>query len=91
MDKHVDLRQILSEVFKVKKNDITIDSNVNNIKNWDSLAHVNLIISLENKLNIKLDAKTASRLISVREILKLLKKEGILPISNNFIQEYNTL
>jgi acyl carrier protein len=83
MNKTLDLKQILSETFKIKKEDITIDTDVNNTRKWDSLAHVNLIVNLEEKLNIKLDAKTASRLISVKEIVRLIKKYGFSPVSDD--------
>ncbi|MBW2993468.1 acyl carrier protein [Candidatus Woesearchaeota archaeon] len=91
MDKYIDLKEIISDALNIKKEDISPDIDNDNISEWDSLSHVSLIIKLEEKLNIKLSAKEASRIISMREILKLIKKHDVIPKSEDLQKEYGVL
>jgi len=46
------LKDIFSEVFKVKISEINDKSSPDNVEQWDSLKHTNLIIALEETFNI---------------------------------------
>ena len=47
-----ELNIILSSVFK-KKINLKMNSNKNDIQNWDSLADVNIIVAIEKKIKKK--------------------------------------
>ena len=49
------LFKIVAEVFDVRFSLININSNSNNIKNWDSLGMINLISEIEQEFSIKFD------------------------------------
>ena len=46
------LKDIFSEVFKIKISEINDKSSPDNVEQWDSLKHTNLIIALEEAFNI---------------------------------------
>jgi|TARA_Y100000294_G_C8403566_1_gene275823 acyl carrier protein len=56
MDKkklHHKIAKILVEKFKIKKNEINLNTDVTKFKNWDSLKHLSFIICLENEFKVK--------------------------------------
>jgi len=89
--KDINLREILAEIFEIKKEKIKINTDNNNLKEWDSLSHVALIVKLEEKLGINLEAREASRITSVKEILKLLKKYSFQPLAEDLVKEHQEL
>ena len=48
------LNKILCEVFRLKEDDLKDDLSMNNVQRWDSLAHMDLVTSIEDELNIQL-------------------------------------
>lgn len=71
------LFKIVAEVFEVKFSLININSNSNNIKNWDSLGMINLISEIEQEFSIKFDIFEIPELQNIQIIIKFLKKKGI--------------
>ena len=57
MDNSVEVRikNIMSSVFQVPLETISDDSSQDTIELWDSLNHMNLIVSLEEEFEIELD------------------------------------
>lgn len=51
------LNQIFCEVFEDDDIKISLDTTADDIDGWDSLSHVNLIITIEFKFNIKFSHK----------------------------------
>ena len=43
-----ELKKIFTIIFKLRPNNIKKTTNFRNVKNWDSLSHVKLIMSIEN-------------------------------------------
>ncbi len=64
---------IFKKIFKDNK--ITINSNINNVKNWDSLNHVNLIAEISKKYSIKISFIEMVNINSTKSLIKLLKKK----------------
>ena len=60
MDKKIVLQEV-NEIFKDVLDDESIvlnyESNSDNIDDWDSLAHIQLIVAIEKKFKIKFSAK----------------------------------
>jgi len=53
---------------------INMNSNINNIRMWDSLNHIRLISGIEKIITKKLSINQVIRLTSVKKIDSLLKK-----------------
>ena len=71
------LRDIVADVFGVSVETINEDSNPDTIDTWDSVAHINLILSLEEELAVTLSPEDAMEMLSVRLIRTILNKHGI--------------
>ena len=72
------LCKVVAEVFNVKLNSIDMNTNSNNIKNWDSLGMINLITEIEKTFNIKFDILEIPLLHSIKIIIEKLEKKGIM-------------
>jgi len=48
------------------------------VENWDSLAHVTLILSLESAFGVQFDPEEAQTLTSVKLIRLTLEERGVL-------------
>ena len=49
------IKTVMSAVFNLDVNTISRISSPDNIENWDSLKHMNLIIALEEEFGIEFD------------------------------------
>ena len=68
------IKQVFQVVFKISQNRINKKMTCDNIKNWDSLNHIKLIMALESKFKISIKPKISINLLSYLSILKYLKK-----------------
>lgn len=66
---------MIEELLKLPSGTITLDTMIEEIEEWDSLAHVMIIGELEEKLGITIPLEDAIELTGVRE---LLEKAGCL-------------
>jgi len=65
------LKKLFKKIFGIKSK-ITLGSNMDNTKKWDSLTHIKLIIELEKITNKRLSANQIIKLTNVKEIMKIL-------------------
>ena len=71
------LKLIFFEIFKNKKLRINFNSSANTIKNWDSLAQINIVLATEKLFKVKFSVTEVSELKNVGEIIDLIiKKNG---------------
>jgi len=68
------LKKIFSVIFQINEKNIKSSSSYKNIKKWDSLNHVKLIMSIESKFKISIDPEESLKFVSFGQILKFLKK-----------------
>jgi len=72
------LKNLISKVLKVKKEKITLNSGINNIEQWDSLAHLSVLTEIDNLTKGKASKiKGLSNATTVKQILKLLKNSKL--------------
>ena len=72
------LNKVLCDIFDIKKvEDINDDLGPDEIEGWDSLGHVELITNLEEVFDISLDVVDISRMYSVGDIKKIVRKYGV--------------
>ena len=79
MDEHDDeinakLEKLLKKIFQVDK--ISLDYSMDDIPEWDSFKHIELIIGLEQEFNIKLEYNDTTDMTPIpiikSKVLKLL-------------------
>ena len=61
---------LIEEILNITAGTITEDTKIEDIEEWDSLAHVTIIGELEERLGISIPLEEAIELTSVREILE---------------------
>lgn len=72
------LKNLISNILEIKSEKITLNSGMNNIDQWDSLAHLSILSELDKLTKGKAGKiKGLSNSTSVKEILKLLKKNKL--------------
>jgi len=74
-----ELLALIAEAFKdiFDDLDVEIDANTSSsdIEAWDSLAHIQLVMSIENKLGVKFDAAEISQFVDVKSLMDLLSQK----------------
>lgn len=70
--------RIICDNLNIKNiNDITDEMGPDEIKDWDSLAHVELVSALEDSFGINLDVVDISRMYTIGDVKKILEKYGV--------------
>jgi acyl carrier protein len=76
MDLFEKTRDVIATTLKVTPEKITRETSDKDLAAWDSLAHVNLMMSLEQTFDLFLEVEDFPRLTSVPAILEYLRREG---------------
>ena len=71
------VKEVFREVFNDPKLGITEQTNASHVAGWDSFAHINLIVALEERFQISFTTKEISSLTCVGDLLQLLHKKNI--------------
>ena len=69
----IEIKKIFKIVFKISINKINSKTSFKNVKTWDSLNHVKLIMALESKFKISISPNNAIN-FSFKEICTLFQK-----------------
>ena len=67
--------ELITQILQVEQGFITIDTKIDDVEQWDSLAHVMIIGELEDKMGIKIALDDA---IDLKSVSELLEKAGII-------------
>ena len=65
---------IVSDVLRIKKSNISLKTSMNKVEQWDSLKQMQIIIAIEDELNIKFSEDNLSEANSVRKLIDTVKK-----------------
>lgn len=68
------IKQIISQVLNLPINQIGDDASTQNIHNWDSLNHMNIIFAVEEQLGITFDDDEIMTLTSLDKIVNSVLK-----------------
>lgn len=68
---------LITSILQVPEGTITEDTRIEDVEQWDSLAHVMIIGELEDKLGISIPLDEAVELTSVREILEMAETRPV--------------
>ena len=71
------LYRLLSQCLNTSEVKLNISSNTDNLKKWDSLAIINIAISLEEEYKVSLTAEDVEQLKSVKAIVEVLARHKI--------------
>lgn len=63
---------LIEEILKVEPGTITEDTKIEDVEEWDSLAHVMIIGELDEKLQISLPLDEAVEITSMEELLEMV-------------------
>lgn len=64
----------MAEVFNCPSSEISDTISFGDFQAWDSLSHMDLLMTLEDRCGLELDADTISELTSLDAILKTLQE-----------------
>lgn len=70
MTKQEQIIALIEELLKVPAGTITVDTQIADVEEWDSLAHVMLIGELETQLDVSIPLDDAIELTTVKELLE---------------------
>jgi acyl carrier protein len=62
------IKQVMSLVFEVPLQSIPDDASSDNIENWDSLRHLNLILALEEEFGVSIPDEEVGNLVNYKLI-----------------------
>lgn len=63
-------------IFKLKKNKYNFKISRNNFDDWDSINHLNFMMSLEREFNINFSHKEFLNLNSIEKLIKNIEKKN---------------
>ncbi len=72
-----ELKRILSEVLDLPPERIREDAAMENTPGWDSLAQINIILSLEQSFGVSIDPAQAATMTNVAAIRRVLAEQGV--------------
>lgn len=75
--KEADLKKVIGNVFKIDPKRVGEDASIDTIGSWDSLAHLNLVLALEDRFNIMLTEDEAVEILNYKIIKIVLKNHDI--------------
>ena len=73
MDVQEKVIQVLINIFQVSPDKISTETTSDNVENWDSLNHINMILALEQEFGIRYDQEQVVSMLSVGEIIDATK------------------
>jgi acyl carrier protein len=72
------LKSIIGKILEIKSEKITQNSGMNNIEQWDSLAHLSILTEIDKLTKGRASKiKGLSNSTTIKEILKLLKSNRL--------------
>jgi acyl carrier protein len=68
---------ILNDITDKDNSGITPDSPTSEIQGWDSITHIEFIISIENEYNIKFTSSEMVDFKNMNDICKIIQRKGV--------------
>lgn len=70
------VRELMAIIFEVDESEIGENTTPDDIENWDSLRHMNLVLALEEEFNIRFADEVLEQMLSLK-LIELIVKETI--------------
>jgi acyl carrier protein len=71
------LKQVIATMLNMDAASINEDSSMDNVPNWDSLRHMNLILALEEEFKVTIPDEDAGNITSYKLIKLVLNDLGV--------------
>ena len=71
------LAELMSELFGVEKGEIKDGLSMKDMEVWDSLKHMELIVSIEQRFGIELTFDEIVAMQTLKEIKRILREKGV--------------
>ena len=71
------LKMLMAELFKMQEGEITDSLTMKDTEVWDSLKHMELIVSIEQTFGIELTFDEIVAMQNVKEIKRILGERGV--------------
>ena len=71
------LIQLFAEVLQVDPTDLNEDSSPDNVKQWDSLAAMELVAAIEEKFKVKLSTKEIMKMSTIGRARRVLQGKSV--------------
>ena len=71
------LKDLMAELFRMKEDEITDDLTMEHSDVWDSLKHMELVLSIEQAFGIELALEEIVAMLRFKDIKWVLKEKGI--------------
>jgi len=62
------IRNVMAAIFGISPNQISDDASPHDIKHWDSLKHMNLVLALEDEFDIRFEESEIPSLVNFKII-----------------------
>ena len=69
--------KIASEILSVPESEIKKNSKQEDVENWDSMGHLNLILAIEERLNVKFRSTDVMEMESINDIVGKIEELNI--------------
>lgn len=70
-----EVQKIFQTVFDDENLTISDSTNAEDIEDWDSLEHINLVVAMEKRFQLKFDIKEVGKLKDVGEMIDLIERK----------------
>lgn len=67
--------EIFSKVMNFSRDKISLKTTIEEVENWDSVQHLNLILAIEEEFNVKFNPDEIQEMLSIEMILNNLKSK----------------
>ncbi|MCP9296742.1 MAG: acyl carrier protein [Planktothrix agardhii LY1] len=64
------IKKVMGDVLDVDQSSLNEDSSPDNIENWDSVRHMNLILALEDEFGVQFDQEQITQMLNF-QLIKL--------------------
>lgn len=62
------IKEVMADVFELSPDRIPDDADTDNLEQWDSLGHMQLMLALETEFGVQIPTETMLELLSLEEI-----------------------
>lgn len=66
------LDEVFQDVFDDEEIHVTAETTADDIEDWDSLEHINLVVAVENKFGIKFNMNEVTTMKNVGEMVDII-------------------
>lgn len=78
-----ELKEVFYELFGLGESKVGTETSIDTVEGWDSMAHLNLVIAIEERFSISLTPEEVSKMTSYESIKDIITKKTIIRSSSS--------